>query len=236
MRIQRITSPFLDENAYVVSATGSDEAIVIDPGVDTHQRIRDYLTETGLSATAVLLTHGHADHVWDSALVGRPVHIAKPDEYRLDDPIQYLPPAFARIANWTKPETIVSLSSLTKTYAAGLPILMIPAPGHTEGSVILLAEIPTGDVLETNCDLTGYSGEPLISNQPIAFTGDVIFAGSVGRTDLAGGDETQMRHTLRTLANAIDPRTWMFPGHGPTTVWRHEMETNPYVIRAKRIG
>ncbi|MDO5719803.1 MAG: MBL fold metallo-hydrolase [Actinomycetaceae bacterium] len=236
MRIQRITSPFLDENAYVVSAADADEAIIIDPGVKTHQRIESYLQETGLTATAVLLTHGHADHVWDAASFGVPVHVAKPDIYRLDDPMQYLPPTFARVAHWEKPQVVQELLSSTRTYADGLPILMVPAPGHTEGSVIFLTEVPAGEAVETNCDIGGYSGQPFISAQPVAFTGDVVFAGSVGRTDLAGGDETQMRHTLRTLTNAINPQTWMFPGHGPTTVWEQEIETNPYVIRAKRIG
>ncbi|PID98320.1 MAG: MBL fold metallo-hydrolase, partial [Actinobacteria bacterium] len=64
----------------------------------------------------------------------------------------------------------------------------------------------------------------------------VLFAGSVGRTDLTGGNETQMRHSLRTISHALDPETFMIPGHGPVTTLAHEIETNPYLARARRIG
>ena len=71
---------------------------------------------------------------------------------------------------------------------------------------------------------------------PWALSGDVIFAGSVGRTDMPGGDETQMRHTLRTLANVIDPQTILFPGHSVATTMGDELANNAYLRRAKSIG
>ncbi|MDO5729094.1 MAG: MBL fold metallo-hydrolase [Actinomycetaceae bacterium] len=236
MRIEKITSPFLEENAYVISAEGSSEALIIDPGVSTHDRIAQYLDSESLHATTVLLTHGHADHIWDSAAFSLPVRIAKPDLYRLENPLAQLPFPLAGNALWNKPEDIQFHSSSTEYYADGLPILMIPAPGHTEGSVVLLTEIPAGDRLIANFAIAGNTGETLTESRPLALTGDVIFAGSVGRTDLPGGDEVQMRHTLRTLSNALDPRTWMLPGHGPATVWNNEIENNPYIIRAQRVG
>ena len=71
---------------------------------------------------------------------------------------------------------------------------------------------------------------------PWALSADVLFKGSVGRTDLPGGDETQMRHSLRTISNALDPRTILMPGHGPATTLADEIRSNQYLIRARRIG
>ncbi|HHT41387.1 MAG TPA: MBL fold metallo-hydrolase [Actinomyces sp.] len=238
MRIERIESTIMAENAYVVTPRDSRESLIVDPGFGTVGPIEKYLQENELEAKAVLLTHGHPDHVWDAAAFDLPVYIPKPDMYRLDDPMAYLPAAFGSLGDWTKPTDVRPIPSQLIELVPGLPILMIPAPGHTEGSAIFLTSISGGDTLETNAELPGTRTglKELQTTQPLAFVGDVIFAGSVGRTDLPGGDETQMRQSLRTLANAVDPKTWMLPGHGPATHWAHEQETNPYVRRAKEVG
>ena len=71
---------------------------------------------------------------------------------------------------------------------------------------------------------------------PWALSADVLFKDSVGRTDMPGGNETQMRHSLRTISNAVDPRTILIPGHGPATTMADEIRSNQYLIRARRIG
>lgn len=71
---------------------------------------------------------------------------------------------------------------------------------------------------------------------PLGLSGDVIFKGTVGRTDLLGGDEQEMRQSLRTLANVMDPSTTLLPGHGPQTTWAKELDANPFVRRAIRMG
>lgn len=238
MRIERIESAIMGENAYIFTPRDSKESLIVDPGFGTAKPIGKYLEENDLVATTVLLTHGHPDHVWDSAAFDLPVYIPGPDLYRMDDPMAFLPPAFGLLGEWTKPKDVRTIPSTVMELVAGLPILVVPAPGHTEGSAVFLTEIPAGDVLETNAELPGVrtNHPPFTEPQPLALAGDVIFAGSVGRTDLAGGDETAMRHSLRTLANAMDPRTWLLPGHGPATHWEQELLHNPYVLRAKQIG
>lgn len=237
MRIERIESAALGENAYVVVPRDSREALIVDPGFGTADPIAAFLEAEKLTAKTVLLTHGHADHVWDSAAFGLPVRIPGPDMYRMDDPMAYLP-GFGDMGQWHKPTDLSEIPAQQFDPLDGLPMLMLPAPGHTEGSALFLLEIPAGDVLETNAELPSVrTGMPQLSvSQPLAFVGDVIFAGSVGRTDLPGGDEEQMRHSLRTLANALNPDTWLLPGHGPATNWRNEQATNPYVKRAKQLG
>jgi hydroxyacylglutathione hydrolase len=106
----------------------------------------------------------------------------------------------------------------------------VPAPGHTEGSTVLLISgapltpdvIPAGP--DVHADATG--------RYLIALCGDVIFAGSVGRTDLPGGDEREMVSSLRTLAASLPPTTVLLPGHGPSTVLARELATNPHVRAA----
>ncbi|MDT3767692.1 MBL fold metallo-hydrolase [Gleimia hominis] len=239
MRIRRFEAELFAANAYVVSAPNEDAALIVDPGLGVTDRIKQYLHEEGLTARAVLLTHGHADHVWECANFDVPVYITNPDRYRLEDPLSALLPQMRpQGVQWRAPQEVRDLTARTVAIVPGVNVLMVPAPGHTEGSALFLMEIAAGETLETNAELpserTGHG--PVKQAQPIAFTGDVIFAGSVGRADLPGGDERQMRHTLRTLGNVIDPRTWMLPGHGPATHWEHELATNLYVRRARSIG
>ncbi|MDO5048384.1 MAG: MBL fold metallo-hydrolase [Actinomycetaceae bacterium] len=238
MRIERIESTIMAENAYVITPRDTNQSLIVDPGFRTAEPIEAYLQENDLDARAVLLTHGHPDHVWDAAAFDLPVYVPGPDLYRMDDPMAHLPKGFVSVGEWVKPAQIETIPSQIMELVDGLPILMIPAPGHTEGSAIFLTAIPGGDNLDTNAELPGTRTgmEPLQTDQPLALVGDVIFAGSVGRTDLPGGDETQMRHSLRTLANSVDPKTWMLPGHGPATHWAHEQQANPYVRRAKELG
>lgn len=227
----------LGENAYIAHAADTNEALIIDPGYGTAERIKDYLKQNQLTAVNVLLTHGHPDHVWDCAAFNAPVWIPGPDSYRLQNPMAHLPfPLELGGQSWNRPADIRELPTQTITLAAGIPVLMVPAPGHSEGSAIFLTEVSADEELQLDVP-----GLPPVhpaqgQAQPLAWCGDVIFAGSVGRTDLPGGDETQMRHTLRTLANAIDPATWLLPGHGPATTWDIEKRTNPYVIRARELG
>lgn len=237
MKIQTIASPLLGENAYVAHSEGASDALVVDPGYATAAPIKEYLRVHHLEVANVLLTHGHPDHVWDCGRFEVPVWIPGPDRYRLKDPLAYVPFRHSwGDQPYLEPRDVRQLTSQTQMLATGIPILMIPAPGHSEGSAILLSEIPEGS--SVNLEVPGLpSGAHNTSQtQPIAWPGDVIFAGAVGRTDLPGGDETQMRHTLRTLSNALDPATWLLPGHGSATTWEMEKRTNPYVRRAQEIG
>lgn len=237
MKIQAIPSTLLGENAYVVHAPDAADALVIDPGYGTAGPIKEYLRDQHLEVANVLLTHGHPDHVWDCAQFQVPVWIPGPDRYRLEDPLAYVP--FRQgwgAADFQHPSDVRQLTSQTQILATGVPILMIPAPGHTEGSAILLSQIEVGARLQVQVPGLPSGENEVTQTQPIAWPGDVIFAGSVGRTDLPGGDETQMRHTLRTLSNALDPATWLLPGHGPATTWDVEKRTNPFVRRAQEIG
>ncbi len=238
MRIDIITSTLLDEKCYVISTPAHSTALIVDPGAGTAERVRTYLSDHDLTAGAVLLTHGHADHVWDCAEFDVPVWIPAPDVARLDNPLAWLPPVFDFGSEWHKPRDIRTLPVDTVELIDGIPMLSVPAPGHTAGSSFILFTIPAGEALEGNLTFpTAVDADRDVTlAQPIALSGDVVFAGSVGRTDFPGGDETQMRHTLRTLANAIDPATWLLPGHGAPTVWGDEQRSNPYVIRAKQLG
>lgn len=230
MLLERIASSFLEENCYVLAPREGVPALVVDPGAGTAERVRSLLAGHGLGVGGVLLTHGHPDHVWDCAevsAIGRkpgeeaPVWLPDPDAYRMEDPARYVPGAREALAGhpWRAPARRVATPADSFEAAPAIWVRMVPAPGHTEGSALYLVLVE------------GAEGEP-----PFAFSGDVIFADSVGRTDYAGGDETQMRHSLRTLCNVIDPATTLYPGHGPSTQLADELRTNAYLHRARAIG
>lgn len=255
MLIHVIPSPYYGANAMVILPDTAEEpvrALVVDPSFGVTGRLREIIDEAGAVVAGVLLTHGHPDHVWECAEVaswgvppagamdtlggapgGAPVWLPAPDRYRMANPAGAVSnmPTGLDLPQWREPEDLRDMPGGAVELVPGLVMKMVPAPGHTEGSAVFIAHSPV---------VIGSAGQTLFSSGrdavPWALSGDVIFAGSVGRTDLPGGDETQMRHSLRTLANALDPATLLVPGHGPMTTMADEIATNPYIARARRIG
>ncbi len=121
---------------------------------------------------------------------------------------------------WEAPDLVGEVPGGGWQVLPGILLQMVPAPGHSPGSSVYVF----ADAAELDGTSVG----------SFALTGDVIFAGSVGRTDLPGGNEEHMRESLRTLVYALDPMTALLPGHGEATTWETELNSNPYVQRAVR--
>lgn len=220
MNIEVLKAAIFDANCYVLWESEGQKALIVDPGPGTADQVESLLADKGLEVGAVLLTHGHVDHVWDAKRVSGdavPVYIPQADAYWLSDPLGGLQMRAEALGlgPWEAPSLVEGLTSQTFNPVPGLTLRLVPAPGHSPGSSLFLIAVGA-------------------DQQPLALSGDVIFAGSVGRTDLPGGDEWVMRETLRTLSDVLDPATVLLPGHGEPTRWKEELETNPYVARAKR--
>jgi hydroxyacylglutathione hydrolase len=218
-------------NCFVLATGPGQECLVVDPGIGVEDRVAEVLAEHRLRPAAVLLTHGHLDHVYavtpvcggsTGAVVPAYIHAA--DRYRLHDPIALLDGGlvamleqqFGRRATWTEPAEIVELGDETLTLA-GLEVRVQHAPGHTEGSVMFtLPELP--DQLGGDTDLVA-----------TCLSGDVLFAGSIGRTDLAGGDGAAMTRSLRDVVLPMRDETLVLPGHGASTTIGRERADNPYL-------
>lgn len=235
----RNSQTYLEANTYILADDGAKEALVVDTGAGSHAWIPAALESRGLSLGAVVLTHGHADHVWDVAAVAAdaPVYIPAPDMYRMDNPIGMSPADPTRdlvlsrlgFQPWTKPDNLNELPAqmLTGPYeiVPGITMRAVPAPGHTEGSTVFLLEAnPSADV-EAAMEPTGRT-------EQIMLAGDVLFNNGVGRTDLPGGDPEKMAATLRLLVQIIKPETYVFPGHGPHTTMFNEIRYNAFLHQA----
>lgn len=266
MILERTVAPVFGANCYVLAPGPSSQAVVVDPGAGAAPGALSLLLSHGLSLGAVLLTHGHADHVWDtSALIEAarergavapgegqvPVYVPAPDLYRLDDPSGTTGihlatgTSFADLAPgpWRRPGDVRPFPeagfSQPVELVPGLAIRAVAAPGHSEGSSLFLLEAVLADNALMREAGAGEE-DPTTADQErdhlIALDGDVIFKGSVGRTDLPGGDPVQMLGTLRFLASAISPETVLLPGHGAATTMAHEHHGNPYLAEAKVRG
>lgn len=215
MRIHTFpVSPFV-ANCYLVS--GDDEScIVVDPGVTGADSVVARCEEESLQPVAVLLTHGHLDHGGDAHVVAArfdiPVYCHVADQEMLGEPAKGLGQAFAgALGQWgitTLPVPDRLLDHPEQHELAGLTITTIPAPGHTPGSVLL----EVGD-----------------ADERVLFSGDVLFAGAIGRTDLPGGSMAEMTSSLRLMATRTDHALPVLPGHGPATTLAAELQTNPYL-------
>ncbi len=210
-------------NCYVLAPAPGQECLVVDPGLGVLDQLGETLATHRLRPAAVLLTHGHIDHVASVTPVcaggGVAAHLHGADRYRLADPFATLDPAlrhmlaeqFEPVRSWTEPSDVVELTDGATLQLAGLSVRVVHAPGHTEGSVLFC--------------LPGEGGEP-----PTCLTGDVLFAGAIGRTDLPGGDAQAMRHSLATRVLPMPDETRVLPGHGPSTTMARERASNPFLL------
>ena len=217
-----------DTNCYVLAPGRGEECVVVDPGIGVEDTVRAVLEEHRLRPAAVLLTHGHVDHVYSVTPVcdgTTAAYVHADDRYRLADPLGGLDPGmiamleaqFGRRASWREPERVVEVADRDRLELAGLSIQVRHAPGHTEGSVLFALDVvPDGLPPEEELDRTVVSG-------------DVLFAGSIGRTDLPGGDDAAMRRSLREVVLPLPDSTLVLTGHGPATTMRRERGTNPYL-------
>ncbi|WP_191565169.1 MBL fold metallo-hydrolase [Janibacter melonis] len=217
-------------NCYVVAPGPGEECVIVDPGIGVEETLREVLAEHRLRPAAVLLTHGHVDHVYSVTPVcggELAAYIHSEDRYRLVDPLGgsslgpgllgMLEQQFGTQATWREPERVVEVRDAERVSVAGLELDVVHAPGHTEGSVMFALDgVPVGVPDEAQVDRT-------------LITGDVLFAGSIGRTDLPGGSHEAM---MRSLRDAVAPRadsSLVLPGHGPATTLGREKATNPYL-------
>jgi hydroxyacylglutathione hydrolase len=219
-------------NCYVLAPGPGEECLVVDPGIGVEERVAEVCRENRLRPAAVLLTHGHLDHVYavtpvcgGDTGVSRPAYIHGDDRYRLKDPlasmdaglVAMLERQFGRRATWTEPSNVVEVADGSRVTVAGLEVAMAHAPGHTEGSVLFI--IP--DLPSQLGGSSGLSGTCL--------SGDVLFAGSIGRTDLAGGSDAAMQRSLRDVVLPMADDTLVLTGHGPSTTIGRERSSNPYL-------
>ncbi len=222
MLVRGFPAQAFDTNCYVVAASAGSPCVVVDPGIGVEEQLDALLREHDLSPVAVLLTHGHLDHTFSVTPVcgarDIPAYVHPADDALLTDPMKGLSPQTAQVfggrLTWTRPSDVALLDPDRPLELAGLRLSVDLAPGHTPGSVVF--RLPGEES----------GGE---AAAPVALTGDVLFAGSIGRTDLPGGSWEQMRTSLREVVLPLPDETVVLPGHGPATTIGRERTSNPFL-------
>ncbi|MFI5694241.1 MBL fold metallo-hydrolase [Kribbella sp. NPDC051586] len=208
-------------NCYVVATGQGAECIVVDPGMEATDGVEQVVRENKLKPVAVVLTHGHIDHMFSVLPVcgtyDATAWIHPDDRHLLTDPMAGLNPASARMLigvdhEFAEPDDVAELKDGLSLELAGLTLTVDHTPGHTKGSVTFT---------------TPYDGPEDVP--AVLFSGDVLFAGSIGRTDLPGGDHPAMLHTLATKILPMRDEIVVLPGHGGQTTIGREKATNPYL-------
>jgi hydroxyacylglutathione hydrolase len=205
-------------NCWLVATGPGSEALVVDPGQDALAGIQELCRRHRLKPVAALLTHGHLDHVWTVApLAGAhdiPAFVHPADRHLLTDPLAGFgpeaPAAFAGLS-LQEPDEVRELHDGQVVELAGLRLTVDHTPGHTPGHVTFRPVSPDGE-----------PGHLL--------AGDLVFAGSIGRTDLPGGSTREMLASLASRFLTLPDETVVLPGHGPTTTVGQERAANPFLV------
>ena len=202
----------VQENCYLFRRDGSDHALIVDPG-EEEAKLLGAIDELGVTLDAILLTHTHFDHVGAVAPVakatGAPVYCPKLEVPVLQDIMAFVPWAgFGPYESWDPEETVEGGERLN---LAGFEIDVIFTPGHSPGHVTFS-----------------------IPDEQVVFSGDVLFQGSVGRTDLPGGDWPTLLESIRGLVDGLPAETTVYPGHMGVTTLGAEQATNPFLAELAR--
>ncbi len=213
--VARIVSAPFDENTYIIWLKGRGDCLVIDPGYQPEQ-ILGFLDEHQIVPAAILNTHGHSDHIAGNDALKRrwpdcPLIIGLGDARKLTDAELNLSARYGRAI--TSPPADRTVSQGDQVSAAGFDLEVREVPGHSSGHVIFV----------------------WTQNTPsLVFVGDVIFQGSVGRTDFYDGDMDQLTEGIRAKVFDLPDDTVLLPGHGSTTTVGIEKRTNPYAEECER--
>jgi glyoxylase-like metal-dependent hydrolase (beta-lactamase superfamily II) len=218
--IDRVIAPYFETNCWILAPDSGQECIIVDPGMarpNLVNEIEQKVSDLKLKPVAVFITHGHLDHTFSVLPLTKQIpmrtFVTGADRFLLTDPMgaldrggvseQFLSAFGAE--KFKEPDEIVELEDFSTFEVAGMQITSIFAPGHTKGSVIFT-----------------------VDNQQL-ISGDVLFAGSIGRTDLPTGSATQMRKTLRDRILTLPDGLNVLPGHGGQTTIGIERVRNPYL-------
>ena len=220
MLVRQVVADFFETNCWIIAKGANQECLVVDPGISRPSlvnRIKEEIQRFKLKPVAIVVTHGHLDHTYSVMPLSKEIpmrtYISKKDKYLLQDPyaalqkdsgIQYLIDQIAK-ENIGEPSDVYAISDVENFEIAGMKIESKLAPGHTAGSMVFEVE-----------------SEFLIS-------GDVLFAGAIGRTDLPTGSMPMMKKTLKNIILKMTDELNVLPGHGVQTTIAEEKRSNPYL-------
>ena len=207
LAVERYELGFIGTNSYIVrAATDAESAVVIDPA--DAERLQAELSRLGATCEAILITHGHWDHLTGVADLAQtasaPVHMAAEERMLLEDAVRWAPD-FARIRPYT-PDVLLDGDETLEL--AGVTFVTSRVPGHSPAHLAYYAD---------GC----------------LFSGDVLFAGSVGRTDIPGASWEQLVESIRMLTERFPPETKVYSGHGPETTLGAELARNPFLAELR---
>ena len=197
----KLTVGPMECNSYIVGCDKTKDAVVIDPGADA-ERIKSLADKKGLKIRYVINTHGHGDHIGANGAFNVPILIHGLDEDCLTDPAKNLSSMF--FFNISSPKAARLLEDGDTIEFGACRLSVIHTPGHTPGSISL----KMGDEV---------------------FTGDTLFRGGIGRTDLPNGDETMLLRSIRDKLMVLGDDTKIYPGHGPDSTIGEERRNNPFI-------
>ena len=220
MLVDRVIAPYFETNCWILATGIGQECIIVDPGIAKPNLVKNILekvSEHNLKPAAILITHGHLDHTFSVLPLSKEIpmrtFITGADRFLLTDPTgaidkggvsEQLIAAFGG-DKFKEPSDVIEVEDFSHFEIAGLGIGAIFAPGHTKGSVLYT-----------------------VDNQQL-ISGDVLFAGSIGRTDMPTGSASDMRKTLRERVLTLPDELNVLPGHGGQTTIATERVRNPYL-------
>lgn len=198
----------LGVNAYLMLPENSEGAILVDAPHESADIIPDFLKSQGRKLSAILITHGHFDHVWDAASLvektGAKIYASAQNRELIESADSHA--KYAVVSDFVPAKIFKTVGEGDKLLIDGVKIICHDAPGHCDGSVVYY-----------------------LPEEAVAFVGDVIFEGSVGRTDLGGGNFETLEKSIKTKIYTLPDSTVLMPGHGPQTAVGREKLQNPYV-------